>query len=226
MQQHKILQTTNARAEGESARDIHRIREAVAVFDREDDFHRAAMDLMEHGFDRSDLSILASSKHAVEHLKRHYPEIDRFDGGAQSIREEYHEQESVVEAKTLAVGLPLYVGAVGGFLAVAASGGTLALGVSAALAGGLAGTGIGAIGANAVGRRQRESIERQLAAEGIVLWVQTRTEGQEFKALNLLRERGGRDVHLHTATITWGEDDVPLSHFNPDPFLENSHQAK
>jgi hypothetical protein len=50
--------------------------------------------------------------------------------------------------------------------------------------------------------------------------VRTESADREREALRILDAAGGEHVHLHTASIHWGEDDVPFAHINPDPLLE------
>ena len=38
--------------------------------------------------------------------------------------------------------------------------------------------------------------------------------------LRVLKEAGGENVHVHEIERSWGLEDIPLSDFNPDPFLE------
>ena len=195
------------------------VREAVAIFASERDLADAIDALERDGFDRADISVLGPAATIGGPVARSY-------AGALALAEDgnvpraaqvsYH---SLVEAEAAAIGLPVYVGAVGGLFAVVATGGTLAFAIPVALAGGLAGGAIGALGATAISSWHRGSIEKQLSAGGLLVWVRTRSDAHEARAQDVLRKAGGRNVHVHEVLVHWHED-APFAHVQPDPFLE------
>jgi hypothetical protein len=123
--------------------------------------------------------------------------------------------------KAAVIGIPLYIGASVGSLAVVASGGALALAIAAAVAGGLTGGGIGGLAAHAIGRNHAEALERHVAGGGLLLWVRVSDSAREDEAIGVLTASGGEHVHAHAIRRTWGAKDVPLHDWQPDPFLEN-----
>ena len=209
---------------GAGSDDAILIREAVAVFPTERFFLNAVDDLLEHGFDRADLSVLARGSHAGRGIASLLDGAVALADDGTVPRAALAGPASIVEAKAASVALPVYAGTIGGFLIAAASGGTLAFAIPVAVAGGLAGGGLGLLGATAISNRYRESIDRQISAGGILLWVRTENADRERKALQILDAAGGEHVHLHIASIRWGEDDVPFAHINPDPLLERGPQ--
>ncbi|WP_193175074.1 hypothetical protein [Oricola nitratireducens] len=202
--------------------DGYVLREAVAVFDSEEAFLGAVDDLQEHGFDRSELSVLADGRYIGSGVSRLFAGARALTDIDSLPRAAVVSPDALAEAEAAAVGLPVYIGTLGGFLAAAATGGALAATIPLALAGGLAGGGLGALGARIISDRHRSAIERQLDVGGIVLWVRTRTPDFEERALSILKSAGGTDAHVHEAVVRWGVDDIPLSHVNPDPLLERS----
>jgi len=210
---------TGGEAPGEGNHEFQ-LREAVGVFANEKLFLGAVDDLLEHGFDRADLSVLGHGldKQASFDLLREGAVALADDGGLP--RAALVTPEAVSQAKAAAFSLPIYVGTFGSLLALVASGGTLAFAIPVAVAGGLAGTGLGAIGAHAIGRGHKRDIEEQVANGGIILWVRTGTPEQETKAQEIMGKAGGKNVHLHEVAIRWGIDDVPFAHVEPDPLLE------
>lgn len=204
---------------GETGEDIP-LREAVAVFPSETSFLAAVDDLLEHGFDRADLSVLAHDRHADGKVARILDGTVALAEDGTVPRGALAAPASIAEAKAASVALPVYAGTIGGFLIAVAAGGALAFTIPVAVAGGLVGSGLGLLGATAISNHHRESIEKQLANGGILLWVRTETAEHERKARAILEGAGGEHVHLHTVTLRWGEDDVPFAHTNPDPLLE------
>ena len=215
--------TTSAKTENQAQDDGNEdfeLREVVGVFPDETAFLAAVDDLLERGFDRADLSVLGHGRNAKVGF-------DRLARGAASLADDGNipraalvTPEAISQAKAAAIGLPLYAGTLGGLLAVVATGGTLAFAIPVAVAGGLAGSGLGAIGARVVGRAHRRDIEDQVAAGGILLWARTDTPEREERAQRLMKRAGGKSVHVHQATIRWGVDNVPFAHVEPDPLLE------
>lgn len=195
------------------------LREAVAVFPTEQAFLDAVDDLLEHGFDRSDLSVLAHGRNGGGIFRLLGDSVALADDGA-APRGAVAAPASIAQAEAASVALPAFAGTVGGLLLAAATGGTLALVLPLAIGGGVAGSGLGLLGAVAIAGHHRNAIEEQIANGGILLWVRTGTAEREDKALKLLAAAGGEHVHPHAVTIRWGVDAVPLARFNPDPLLE------
>ena len=100
-----------------------------------------------------------------------------------------------------------------------ASGGTLALALAAAAAGGTVTGGIGALIARHIGQKEADEIERQLARGGLILWVRVRSPDQERQAQQVLRDNAAEAVRVHELEIEKQLDDIPLSSIRPDPWL-------
>lgn len=215
----KTHQIDKERLNEEAGEDVL-LREAVAVFPTETSFLAAVDDLLEHGFDRADLSVLAHGRHADGNVSRIMDSTLALAEDGTVPRSALAVPESIAEAKAASVALPVYAGTIGGFLIAAASGGALAFTIPVAVAGGLVGSGLGLLGATAISSHYRDSIRRQLANGGILLWVRTDTAERERKALRILDGAGGEHVHLHTVSIRWDENNIPFAHTNPDPLLE------
>ncbi|GAB4354106.1 MAG: hypothetical protein Kow0026_12580 [Oricola sp.] len=154
---------------GAPAGETIELREAVAVFPSEDSFINAVDDLLEHGFDRSDLSVLAHDRTVRGGMSRLFEGSAALADDGTVPRGAFAAPGDIAEAKAASVALPVYAGTIGGFLVAIATGGTLAFVIPMALVGGLAGGGLGMLGATAIASRHRNSIERQLAAGGIIL---------------------------------------------------------
>ncbi|MGI9521747.1 MAG: hypothetical protein ACR2PG_08895 [Hyphomicrobiaceae bacterium] len=195
------------------------VREVVAVFHAADDLENAVRDLEAAHFGRPDISIMADHDTVVEKLGHRFSSVAKLEDNPKTPQAVFIHQEDLAEAKAAAIGLPLYLGAAGSALAVVASGGALALAVAAATAGGLVGGGVGGIIAKAIGDHHAAAVENNLAAGGILLWVRVSDPEKEAVALKILKDKGGQGIHAHEIERTWGNDDVPLHDWQPDPLL-------
>lgn len=195
------------------------IREAVGVFHSWNDLQAAVDALMAHGFDRSELSLLASEKTVVEKMGDIYEKVSEIEDNPAVPRIAFIGRDSAVEGRAFAIGTLGYVGAVATVGAIVASGGTLAAAaVGAALAGGI-GSMIGAVLSKTLGAARAEDIQRQLAKGGILLWVRTRDPAHEKNALDILTTHRAVDVHMHDLPAGRDPDHDPLADWTPDPFL-------
>ncbi len=209
-------------AEPDSEGETNIVREAVAVFATEQALQQAIDDLQTSGFNRSEISILASNPKDSRKLELIFQDIRSLEDNEEVPRTAIYSPESRAEAEAAVIGIPIYIGAVGGMFAAVASGGTLALILAAAIAAGVAGGGAGAFGAYAIAHKHRKSIQQQLQNGGLLLWVRTADSDREQRAMEILKEAGGNDIHIHDINVKWSDDDVPLAHIQPDPFLERS----
>jgi hypothetical protein len=199
---------------------LYRVREAVAVFPTEQALIDAIETLEQAGFDRTEISVLAPESAAADSsLAKLYKDVRRLEDDGNVPRSAYHSPHSRAEGEAAAVALPVYIGGFGGLFAAVATGGLLAFTIPLVIAGGLTGGGLGAVCAYAIARRHRNSVERQMAEGGFLLWVRTRNGDQGARAKRALADAGGTDVHLHEVTIKWGTDEVPFADTQPDPLL-------
>jgi len=173
------------------------VREAVGVFDNADGLQEAIDDLMTHGFDRAEISLLASESAVEEKLGHKYSKASELEDDSKVPRAAYIEPESVGGAEGAVVGGLMYVGA--GLLLgpVAAAGATLAGMAAAAVIGVGIGGLFGASLAKLIGERRARHIEEQLKHGGLLLWVRVRDAERENRAVEILSRRSGRDVHVH-----------------------------
>ena len=173
------------------------VREAVAVFDDERSLQAAVDDLLIAGFDRSQMSLLASERAIEDKLGHLYDKVAELEDDADVPRVAYAGSDSRAEAKGAAVGVLGYVGAVAAVGAIVASGGTVAAAlVGAALAGGAGGM-VGAALARFIDRHHADHLQRQLDHGGILLWVRTADPEHERRACAILERHAADDVHVH-----------------------------
>jgi len=172
--------------------------EAVGVFHTAKDLQAAVDDLLTQGFDRMDLSILASEKAIEDKLHESYVPAKDLEDRVEVPTTAFVSTESVGDAMGAVIGTLVYVPAMIGAAAAVASGGALAAAVTATLIAGGIGGSIGMVMAGLIGATQSAEIEKHLLAGGLLLWVRTRDESHEKRALAILAGHKAEGVHLHT----------------------------
>jgi len=173
------------------------VREVVGVFSDAETLQEAIDDLMSSGFDRADISLLASEETVDEKLGHKYKKVTELEDDANVPRTYYVSLESIEDAEGAVIGGLVYVGAGAAISAIFASGGTLAAAIAGgAMAGGTWGL-IGAALANLIGEHHAQHLQEQLRHGGLLLWVRTWDAAREGKAKEILAKHSGRDVHAH-----------------------------
>lgn len=198
------------------------IREAVAVFHDQPTFQAAADDLMNAGFDRSELSLLASHKAVEQKLGHLYERITDLEDDPAVPRVAYSGRDSLTEGRTAIVGGLAYIGAVAAVGAIVASGGTLAAAIAGAVLAGGSGGLLGSFGARWLGRDRANEIQSQIDKGGLLLWVRVRDKEHEQRAVEILNRHSAEDVHVHELPAPKDPEGAPLQGFSPDPFLPNA----
>jgi hypothetical protein len=173
------------------------VREAVAVFKTHDDLEAAIDDLLTHGFDRAELSVLASEEAVKNQLGHAYRSVRDLEDDASVPQVAYVSSEAIGDAEGAVLGGLVYVGALAGMIPVFASGGALLAGLLAATIGGGAGAAVGSVLSTLIDRHHADYIDAQLQHGGLLLWVRTWNEADEQMAIRILSAHSGSDVHLH-----------------------------
>jgi hypothetical protein len=196
--------------------------EVVGVFPDEAELEAAVDQLLLSGFDRQQISVLANwpSRSEGRGSAAGIPAATALEDDPRTRPGAFVLSASRTEFEAAAVGPPVYVAGLGGYAAVVASGGSLALALAALLLVGAGGACLGGFLARTIARSHREAIAAQVARGGLLLWVQVRSADQEGRAMRVLKEHGARHVHLHCIEREWGIEDVPFHEAQPDPFLE------
>jgi len=204
---------------------IYQSREAVAVFADPDALESAVTALEIAGFDRAAISVLGAAEKVRERIGRIYETVREIEDDPRVPRAAFISRGSRLEGAAAAVIAPFYLGGLTGAAAIVAAGGALAAAIAGTILAGAAGSGFGALLVYAVARHHAAQIADQLAHGGLVLWVGVRTETAAARALDVLRQSGGADVHLHQLSKAWSAADRPLSEARVDPFLEPEPRA-
>jgi nitrogen-specific signal transduction histidine kinase len=151
------------------------VPEAVGIFHSPEDLQGAIDDLLSSGFDRAELSLLASEFAVEEKLGHRYEKVSTLADHLSVARTAYVSTEAIGGAEGALIGGLMYVGAAVGAGAIVASGGSLAAAIAGvALTGGAGGL-IGSILAKWVRDHHAHHLQEQLDRGGLLLWVRTWT---------------------------------------------------
>lgn len=194
-------------------------REAVGVFHDWKSLQAAVDELLNSGFDRSELSLLAAQKVVEEKLGHVYEKIGELEDDPAVPRAAFVGRDSLTEGRAGIIGGLAYIGAVAAIGAVVASGGTLAAAIVAAAVAGGSGGFLGTLGARWLGRDRAKQIQAQIDKGGLLLWVRLRDQAHEDRAVAVLNRHAADDVHVHEMAQSSDPEADPFSGFQPDPFL-------
>ncbi len=150
------------------------IREAVASFPDREHFRKAVSALLAAGFDRSDLSVLAS-----------HESLSAADERPGSLVAAGLSDEIKYLAPLTLAGIVLI------------SGGPIAAVVAALVGAGLGGAALKELFDDYTAAPHRDAFEAALKAGAALLWVRCADPEIELRALRILEESGGRHVHVH-----------------------------
>jgi outer membrane lipoprotein SlyB len=196
------IQPTDSGSPGpDDEHDAEGVREAVAVFHAAGDLEAAVDKLLSCGFNRAEISLLASEQAVEAKLGHRYRRVAALEDDRQVPRAAYVSREAIGDAEGALIGGLTYVGATIAAGAVVASGGTLAAVIAAATLSAGAGGLIGAAMAKLVGHRHQQHLQEQLDRGGLLLWVRTWDARDEARAVAILRRHAGEDVHLHGSSM-------------------------
>ena len=204
----------------ESTASNYTVREVVAVFHDAEKLEAAANELLKAGVPERRLSVIGDHKSVAQRLGDHFEPVELMEDDPRVPQRAFIVKPDRLAAESVAIGLPLYVGAMSGALMVVASGGALAMVLLAAAAGGAVGGGLGGVLAEVIGKTHADRLEASLRDGGILFWVGVTDTSEEKQAVEILQRAGGADVHAHQIKRTWGELKNPFTDWNPDPFLD------
>ena len=178
--------------------DTVNIREAVGVFHSAADIESAIEELQQNGFDRAEISLLASDEAVRQKLGHRFYDAKSLEDNPGVPRAAFVSAESVGGAEGALMGGLIYVGALAAAGAVVASGGSFGAILAATAVGGGSGGLIGGILAGFVGKHHSDHLQHQLERGGLLVWVRTRDALHEQRAVEILKRYKATDVHLHT----------------------------
>ena len=173
------------------------VREAVAVFETVEALQAAIDELESSGFDRAELSLLASERTVEEKLGHIYKRAEELEDNPDVPTIAYVSTEAIGDAEAALIGAPMYIAAYTAAGVMAAVGGPLTATIAASLAAGGAGAAIGGVLAAMFGKHHADYLQKQLEHGGLLLWVRTRDAEHEKRAVEILSKHSAHDVHIH-----------------------------
>lgn len=201
----------------DSGEQSYQEREAVAVFDSEASLNAAVDELMQAGLRQEDMSLLAHDKRlAAQELAS----VEELADSGTAPRGAFVSSDSRAEGLAAAVGSPALLAGLGVAAVVGTGGAALIPTLAATVGSSAAGGALGLLLARAFGRKHADFINQQIMNGGLLLWVHAPDPAKDARIVGILKSNGGRDVHIHVVTRSWGVADVPLHDFNPDPLLK------
>ncbi len=177
------------------------VHEVVAVFKDTKSLQNAIDELQNEGFDRSDLSLLASEDVIEGKLGHIYSRVTDLEDDPDAPTIAYISPEALADVKGALIGTPMYFAALLTTGVMTVAGGPLAATIAAVAAAGGAGALLGGILTTFVDKHHAEYIEKQLDHGGLLLWVHTRDSKHEAKAKRILSEYSAHDIHVHRKNV-------------------------
>ena len=175
--------------------------EVVAIFNAPEELEEAIDELLSSGFDRAQLSLLASREAVLEKLEHHYQTASEIADNPAIPRSAFVSSAAIGDAKGGLIGGLTYIGATlaAGIMVVA--GGALAATIAAAVLAGGAGGLVGSVLARWVGEHHAQYLEEQIENGGLLLWVSAWEAEDVTRATTILRNHAGDNVHAHRALL-------------------------
>ncbi len=175
------------------------VREVVAMFADPHALEAAVQDLLTHGFDHGDLSVLASVRVVRDRLGHRLVDSNTAADDPATPRRGWVEPETRMEGRGALASVLGYFGAVTALGLTFATGGAAAAAIGAALVGAGAGAGLGTGLGRLFDRRLAHEFQHQIDGGGILLWVRVTGEPEcEARAREVLARHGAHHVHAHT----------------------------
>jgi hypothetical protein len=178
------------------------VREAIGVFHDPQNLEAAIDELLSSGFDRAEISLLASAQAVEDKLGHRYRRVVSLADDPATPRAAYVSTEAIGDAEGGLVGGLMYVGATVAAGVVVVSGGAIAAALAAAVLAGGAGGLIGALLAKWVGDHHGHYLQEQIERGGLLLWVRAWDSADEARAISILRRHAGECVHVHGSLLT------------------------
>ncbi|MEZ5825962.1 MAG: hypothetical protein R3C97_14845 [Geminicoccaceae bacterium] len=169
--------------------------EVVAVFHGVDDMERAVESLFAAGFAKGDVSMLASEDAVEQKLGHRYEKVEELEDEPEAPRVAYRSTAELVETEKTIMQSLTYLPAMLAAGTVVASTGVVAAAVTGAALGGMA---LSTVLAQWLDKRHADRLQEQLEHGGLLLWVRVVDAQSRERALSILRENGGDDVHAHS----------------------------
>lgn len=180
------------------------LREAVAVFDDEEEMRKAIFELESAGFDRADVSILPPMEAVRRKIGHELYRVEDAEDDPEMPRAVPVGPAGMGAAQGALIGVPTYVGAMVMTISALVGGKVFSTIVMYGLFGASIGLIVGALLALTIRRRHNEHVKDHLDHGGLVLWVHIRDQEHEVRAEKILRRHQdhAHDIHMHGELAT------------------------
>ena len=174
-------------------RNMHKI-EAVAIFHDVADLDAAVEKLIEAGFDKGDVSLLASEATVGEKLGHRYGRVEEMEDEPRAPRVAYRTLAEFADNERTIANSLTYLPAVIAAGTVVASAGVVAAAITGAAVGGAV---LSTVLARWLDKTHADHLQEQLEHGGLLLWVNAPTEEKQEAAVRILKGHAASDVHVH-----------------------------
>ena len=171
--------------------------EVVGIFHSTDDLESAVEELLTSGFDRAELSLLASEGAVAEKLGGYYRPADEMADDPAVPRTAFVSTAAIGDAEGGLIGGLAYLGATVAVGTVVMSGGAVAATIAAAILAGGTGGLIGSALARWVGHHHAAYLHNQIDNGGLLLWVRAWNQSDKERALEIIENHAADRVHSH-----------------------------
>lgn len=168
--------------------------EAVAVFHDVADLDKAVEALIDAGFDKDDVSLLASEAAVEEKLGQRYERVEEMEDDPAAPRVAYRTLADFAENERTIANSLTYLPAILAAGTVVASAGAVAAAITGAAVGGAV---LSTVLARWLDKTHADHLQEQLEHGGLLLWVNAPTEDKQETAKRILKAHAATDVHVH-----------------------------
>jgi hypothetical protein len=208
--QSKEMSMTRDELDPCSDADVVLVREVVGTVHSREDLDALVDRLTTSGFDRGDISLMASHEAVVRKLRAIYRDPVEVAEAPDLPRRNLVTRDDVSSVSAVVFGTLVSIGSLGAALPIIASGGALAAIVAAALTGGAAATAIGKVIRDRIVKGlDAATLENDLLHGGLVVFVRARDPEREELAMAIMRDCDASNVHVHEVRMKRFED-APL----------------
>ena len=178
----------------------HDHREMVGVFSDADSLEYAVADLLDSGFGKKHVSLLASEAAIVRQLGHRYDKVEDIEDTPWLPRAAYIPSKSRRVTEGILFSGLLILGVIVAIGAAKLAEGKLSLMLSSGVFGAVVGGLVGGFLGKLIEARHNKYLEEQLGHGGLLLWVRIRDHDQESLVRDILERHAARDVHAQTLT--------------------------
>jgi hypothetical protein len=182
--------------------NLESICEVVGVFHTAENLESAVDELLSSGFDRAELSLLASEDAVATKLDGYYRPAGELADDPAVPRSAFVSTAAIGDAEGALIGGLAYIGATIG--AVVMSGGALGAAIAAAVFAGGTGGLVGSVLARWVDHHHADYLRGQIENGGLLLWVRAWDEADEARALEIIARHAADHIHSRSVCSVMG----------------------